>query len=236
MSTATHSSQRKKRTGLLAALVLVLCVALAGGVFAWYSVTAQRTNTFATGNITVPEKKPDPTTPDKPGKEDTTFSGNIQETNWVDNSKIAANSTVAKNPNIGVGEGSDDSYVFVKVDNKLGENTYFTLGDKWAPVSDDQVTKYTGTDAGDKTYVSGIFVYTGGEAQAKVLTSSDTADVYTGELFSEIKANGSFTGVTDDTKTIVIKAYFGAKSNTTETLSYDDIKTQAVTKLNATDW
>lgn len=234
MNTTSNTNQRKKRTGLFAALALVLCVAIAGGVFAWYSATAQRTNTFASGSITEPDKKPDPTDPTIPGNDNVEVKGNIQETKWVDSSKISANSVVAKNPNIGVGKGSDDSYVFVKVTNNLGKNTYFTLNSNWAPVSN-QVVKYTGAGSNASTYVSGIFVYTGEGTAAKILKGDATKDVYTGELFSEIHANDSFTGVVDNAKTIDIKAYFGAKSSAGEELPLSDIQNAAIAKLNATN-
>lgn len=256
MATKSDKS-RKRRTGLIVALCALMCVALVGGVYAWYSTTDDVMNTFVQGgNINDPEKNPDPIDPTKPSTDDdqnTTFKGNIQETLWVDSSKISADGYVLKNPNVGVGKGSDSSYVFVKVENNLPTGSYFILGSNWEAVD---ATEYTVSDTNPKSsadtdtedttkrYTSGIFVYTGGQTgdtlakRAKVLESPTTADVYTGEIFHQIYTSSKFTSnsVTGSANTVNVKAYFGAKSNSSETLDYSTIETAAKTKLNDTTW
>lgn len=111
----------KKRIALIAVLAACLAAAAVAGVLAWLTVSNSVTNTFTIGNITQPT-----TDPDTPATT-VTLAGNISENKWVDDSKIVPGSTVAKNPNIGIGKGSDSSYVYAFVKNNVATDAYFTL-------------------------------------------------------------------------------------------------------------
>lgn len=213
---------KKKRYGILAAVV---CLALAAGLgtYAWLTAEASKTNTFTVGSITTPDKKPDTTDPTKPGDQ-ANVDGNLTETNWTDNSKIVPGGTIGKNPNVGIGKGSDDAYVFVyvkndmvKSDTEAGNTPYFTLGTNWAPVAASNneawAAKTTGTDG---QYISGLFVYKKDQEDSTPakLTAGSTG-AYTGEVFSSVVVPGTLTGdmVVKDGKnpTMTVSAYiFGA--------------------------
>ena len=95
--------------------------------------------------------------------------------------------SVAKNPNVGIGKGSEDAYVYVFVKNKTApaetadsKTTYFTINSGWKAVNATAV-------AGEPThYLGGLFVYVGNETDATPLIASKTEDKWTGELFSTV--------------------------------------------------
>lgn len=89
--------QKKKRTGLVIALVACLALVGVAGVMAWYSSTSEITNNFVDGGITGPGT--DPTDPNKPLNPDVNpdpehnghkgqVSGNIVENQWIAGSKV----------------------------------------------------------------------------------------------------------------------------------------------------
>lgn len=216
----------KKRTTLVVALCALLCVAVVGGVFAWFNVTANKTNTFTVGNITKPEVKPDPIDPTKPDPSNPSTDGFITETKWIENSKITANSTIAKNPNVGAGKGSEPAYVFVEVENNLDKagDSYFVLNTaQWAPVEGHTVSM-PGVNNG---YKSGLFVYTGGGSEAAKLAPTADADDYTGELFTQVVTNKTYDAAVNPT--MDIKAYLAAMSSNSETTTFSDIQNAAIT-------
>lgn len=204
--------EQPKKHRILIVAVLALClVAVAGfGTLAWLTATDSATNAFTTGNFNTPDKDPDPDNPVIPGDKDN-VDGFLTETEWEDNSKIIPGVAIPKNPNVGVGADSDDSYVFVYVENNTltdpsGNKTsapQFTIdADKWEYVGDnlavDQVS--------DNTYVSGLFAYKG--TGDHIFTANDSADVYTGELFETVMApNGVDMGLYADAPTIEVTAY-----------------------------
>lgn len=219
----------KKRTGLIVALVLCLALAAVGGVMAWYASQSSLTNTFAVGNIKPPTTDPDqPEKPLKPevkpeeGGHQGQVNGNIVEDKWIEGSKLTAGSHVAKNPNIGLAPESDAAYVFAYVKNDLGSGTYFTLNEHWKPVDGQAVKHATG---GDQAYESGLFMYVADGAEAAMLQPS-VADVWTGELFSEVVAdpNASIAG----SPTMTVSCYMVAKSNASEVLSAKDATDAAI--------
>lgn len=240
----------RKRTGLVVALALC-CILAVGGVFAWFSTTTSKTNTFTQGGgITEPTEKPNPgpTNPDGGGDGDTNKpidkpEGNIIETEWVDNTGITPDSIVAKNPNIGIGKNSKNAYVFVKVENALDPaNAYFVLGNKWAPV-DELANKYTGDKdvtitAPDRTYTGGLFVYVGDNKNGAIiedmamLTGKTNVSVYTGEVFNKVYTNKSFK-FGGSNNTITVKAYLAAASTATEDMSTAEVKGEVLAKAKA---
>lgn len=227
-----------KRTPAVAITAGLLATALAvGGTIAWLTASNTVTNTFTVGQITNPvdPDKPNPGLPD-PGDEDTdgtdaTLTGNIYEL-FEPDSKLASGISVTKTPYIGIGENSEDSYVFAYVDNKTlaakdtAKSPYFTLNDGWAPV-DGQADAYTGADKVDgKTFVGGLFKWVGtgndSATDAKVLEGSDANAVWTGAVFDDITvpnatAYEDFT--TDGQPTIDVSCFLYAKTGDDVTAS-----------------
>lgn len=198
MKHAQNKSGNKKR---VAAIVAVLCLALAGGLatYAWLTNRDTLTNNFTTAGINDPTHDPDPDDPTKPGKEDQNLDSNLFETKWVQDSKLVIGDEdgVAKNPNVGLGAGSEASYVYLNVDNKTmkagkdaSHSTYFVVDtNKWQAVD---ATEFKGTridnegDTNKKAYTAGLFVYTGGAGAANPLSIKDDQDTFTGELFTHV--------------------------------------------------
>lgn len=217
-------NKRKKRYGIVAALLL-LVLAAGVGTYAWLTATQTKVNEFTVGSIDKPEVKPDPDHPDKPGTDPTNPSvdGYLFETNWTNKSKMIPDTDINKNPNVGIGKDSDSSYVFIYVKNAivktdatdaLAKTPYFELNANWKPVAADQVT----TNA-DGKYVSGLFMYTAGntDTPAKLAPTpkTETAEAkaaYTGELFSivHIPAAMNSTDVVTDPAMKVSCYIFGA--------------------------
>lgn len=178
-------NKKKKRYGIVAALLL-LVLAAGVGTYAWLTAQSSLTNNFTTAGINKPNYDPDkpgqpiPTDPDK-------VNGNLTETKWVKDSKLAPGVSVVKNPNVGIGKGSEDAYVYVFVNNKTApagtddsKTTYFTINSGWQAVD-------ASTVAGEPThYLGGLFVYIGGGTEATPLIASKTEDKWTGELFSKV--------------------------------------------------
>lgn len=180
-------NKRKKRYGIVAALLL-LVLAAGVGTYAWLTAQSSLTNNFTTAGINKPTTNPDH--PDQPLPDDNTkVNGNLTETKWVKDSKLAPGVSVAKNPNVGIGKGSENAYVYAFVKNETASDTaadshktYFTINQGWKAVQADTVT-------GEPThYLGGLFVYVGeGEgAEATPLIASETEDKWTGELFSRV--------------------------------------------------
>lgn len=219
--------QKKKRTGLVIALVACLALVGVAGVMAWYSSTSEITNNFVDGGITGPST--DPNKPDKPlnpnvdpdhGGHKGQVDGNIVENQWIAGSKVTPGSSIPKNPNVGIGKNSDSCYVFVNVKNNFTSGAHFTLNNGWRAVQafqyKDQANEYTG----------GLFVYVGNSTpvntgDAAILTPNPTADSWTGEVFSKVKFDADAELGTK--KTIKVSAYLVAASNKTEQIDVAEI-------------
>lgn len=187
-------NKKKKRYGIIAALLL-LVLAAGVGTYAWLSATQTKVNEFTVGSIDKPEVKPDPDQPNKPGTDPTNPSvdGYLFETNWTDKSKMIPGTEIKKNPNVGIGKDSDPSYVFIYVKNAIVKNEdgalaktpYFSIGNGWRKVDGDFTGKAK-TNGTEGQYVSGLFVYTNTTNAPAVLAPSDGKAAYTGELFSTV--------------------------------------------------
>lgn len=186
-----EKTNNRKRYGVIA-VVLVALLAAGVGTWAWLSATDTKVNEFTVGNIGKPEVKPDPDQPNKPGTEptDPAVDGYLFETKWVKDSKMIPNTDINKNPNVGIGKDSDESYVFIYVKNAiikdgegaLAKTPYFTLNANWSPVGGQ-----ANTNGNNNQYVSGLFVYTAGVPSVPaVLAPADGKAAYTGELFSTV--------------------------------------------------
>lgn len=178
-------NKKKKRYGIVAALLL-LVLAAGVGTYAWLTAQSGLTNNFTTAGINKPTTDPDH--PSQPLPDDNTkVNGNLTETKWVKDSKLAPGVSVAKNPNVGIGKGSEDAYVYVFVNNKTAptgtddsKTTYFTINAGWKAVD-------ATTVAGEPThYLGGLFVYVGEGTEATPLAASKNEDKWTGELFSQV--------------------------------------------------
>lgn len=221
--------QKKKRTGLVIALVACLALVGVAGVMAWYSSTSEITNNFVDGGITGPGT--DPSVPDKPLRPEVNpdsehnghhgqVNGNIVENLWIENSKVTPGSSIPKNPNVGIGKDSDSCYVFVNVENNFTSGAHFTLNNGWKAV---EATQYN--NQADE-YTGGLFVYVGKDVpvntgNAAILRASSTADSWTGEVFSKVKFDAD--AQLGPNKTIKVSAYLVAASNKTEQINIAEI-------------
>lgn len=214
--------QKKKRTGLVIALVACLALVGVAGVMAWYSSTSEITNNFVDGGITEPGT--DPTDPNKPLNPNVTpdhdghkgqVDGNIVENQWIENSKVTPGSSIPKNPNVGIGKNSDSCYVFVNVENNFTSGAHFTLNNGWKAVD---ATQYKGQA---NEYTGGLFVYVGNTGNAAILEANPTADSWTGEVFSKVKFDAD--AELGANKTIKVSAYLVAASNKTEQIDVAEI-------------
>lgn len=221
--------QKKKRTGLVIALVACLALVGVAGVMAWYSSTSDITNNFVDGGITEPGT--DPNKPDKPLRPEVTpdpehnghqgqVNGNIVENQWIANSKVTPGSSIPKNPNVGIGKNSDSCYVFVNVKNNFTSGAHFTLKDGWKEVD---ATPYKGQA---NEYTGGLFVYVGkgvavNTGDAAILEANHAADSWTGEVFDKVKFDAD--AVLGDSKSIKVSAYLVAASNKTEQIDVAEI-------------
>lgn len=145
-----HKGRRRRRTFGSKSLALVLaCVLLVGGVIggtlAWLTAkTNEVTNVFTTSDIdiTLQEHKYDP------DKDELT---NTETTTGVDNYKMIPGWTIPKDPWVTVKGGSEDCWVFIKVEEKGGNVTvdgktysfdnfigYEIDTANWTPLTDDQ--------------------------------------------------------------------------------------------------
>ena len=178
-------NKKKKRYGIIAALLL-LVLAAGVGTYAWLTAQSSLPNNFTTAGINKPTTDPDH--PSWPLPDDNTkVNGNLTETKWVANSKLAPGVSVPKNPNVGIGKGSENAYVYVFVKNETASagtpnsrKTYFTINSGWKAVE-------ATTVEGEPThYLGGLFVYVGDGTEATPLIASKTEDKWTGELFSNV--------------------------------------------------
>ena len=191
-----------KKVLLVAILALALVATGALGTMAWLIATDSKTNTFTVGHVNKPTT--DPIT----GDEDPNLDGYIKEPNFnAADAKLLPGGEYAKDPYIGIGKGSEESYVYVYVDNDFYTSTYkdvyFTITDAWEPVTN-RVT--AGSKAG--TYVAGLFKY------KTTLTPSADADSWTtNPLFEKINVDASTSleelsaGATNGSGNITIYAY-----------------------------
>lgn len=233
-------NKKKKRYGIVAALLL-LVLAAGVGTYAWLTHTESLKNEFIIGKFEAPENKPSPTDPEQPGTE-AGGGAYLFETKWNKNEehKMVPGSSMEKNPNVGIKKGSDNAFVFIYVKNAVVNNdpTYaktpcFDLGSNWKEV-DGEVQKN-----GDGKYVSGLFMYAKGATSGPAVLGAKgaTADVYTGELFSEVMIPGAMTKedvVSGEAKPeIVVSAFiFGADQKDGSTSAADNAIKQAKAWVN----
>ena len=104
----------KKKTFVIALCLALVVAFAAGGAIAWLTDTTDPvTNTFTVGNIDI----------------------TLAET--TTDFKMIPGNTIAKNPKVTVTAGSEDSWVFVKVDKSANLGTYisYEIADGWTALS-----------------------------------------------------------------------------------------------------
>lgn len=219
---------KKKRNVLIGALAVLLVAFAVGGTIAWLTSESTLTNSFTVGKVNDPDNKPDPDDPDNPGndpldpdgEDKKKLDGNLYESKWVDGSKLYPSGTIDKNPNVGIGKESEDSYVFLYVDsNTLNTDDaaympYFTLNSNWAAVSGSSAQS---TAQGvSNAYVSGLFMYSGNGMDPSILAGSDTTDSWTGEAFSTVTVPAGTTAeMFAETPNITVYSYVYAAEGAT---------------------
>ena len=155
----------KTRSILTVCLALALVASAVLGTIAYMTAQDSKTNTFTVGSFNKPT-----TGPDGSQLEEAAY---LVEPSWVEDSKLVPGGSVAKDPKVGIGAGSEDAYIYVYVDNKTLTDANkklvtFTLNEGWTAVADHAV-------AGDapNTYVSGLFKY-----NTKLTAGSWTSNVF----------------------------------------------------------
>lgn len=232
-------NKKKKRYGIIAALLL-LVLAAGVGTYAWLSADQSLENVFTIGKFEAPDKKPDETDPTKPGNQDNDGNAYLFETKWhkSEEHKMVPGSSMDKNPNVGIKKDSDDAFVFIYVknaivktdaENALTKTPYFMLNaTNWKPVEDATVGAKTNGNEGQ--YVSGLFMYAKGATSGPAVLGAKAAieDVYTGELFNQVMIPGAMTsedvvsgqdgaGKKIEPKIVVSAYIFGADQKGNET-------------------
>ena len=186
-------AQTRTLLSLCLAVVLVLTAVL--GTIAYMTASDTKTNTFTVGSFSQPT-----TDPENPGTS-LDVDGYIYEKSWVNNSKLVPGSSIAKDPRVGIGAGSEDAWVYVYIKNNLvtasGNEVTFKLNDGWEPVDATEVT-------------SGSRVYTGGLFKYSTKLNAANADDWTTTIFDtvEVASTATVEGFEKATeKTMVVNAY-----------------------------
>lgn len=103
-----------KRVLLSLAAVLICCACVVGSTVAWLADRTSVTNTFTSGDISM-------TLTETTGEE----------------YKIIPGATIAKNPTVNIYRGSEEAWLFVKVEETNNPNEYisYTLEDGWTELT-----------------------------------------------------------------------------------------------------
>lgn len=220
-------TKENKKKLTVAIAVLLICLLMIGGTIAWLTSQSKLENVFTVGKINPidPDKPgpdgvdvPDPTEPDISDVDKAKIDGNLFEPNWnVNDAKLMPGSSVAKDPYVGLGAESEESYVFVSAKNSMANpdgNIYFVVDTtKWIPIENCVVAaNVEGLASNQTAYISGLFRYyttmTGD-------TSNGKNNVWTDEpLFDSIRVKesavqGDFVDTVDNEKTgsVTVQAF-----------------------------
>ncbi len=187
----SRERRKNKTTKTIAVIVACLMLAAVGGTIAWMTAQDSLTNQFLVGDFTNPDT--DPTDPDKPlTGDDTKVSGHLYEPSWVADSKLLPGSTIPKDPMVGIGDDSEDAYVYLYIKNNATnpDNIYFELNDKWEAVENyarvaDVADEDPAYDRGKTFYKSGLFRYKG------FLDGKEGENSWTGSAFNNVYVKAS---------------------------------------------
>ncbi len=215
-----------KKSTMLVLVALLLVFAMSVGTIAWLTRTDTVVNSFTVGDISEPTVEDDlPDVKDPENKFDSTVDGNIWEPSWdeQDGHIIAPATTIPKDPYVGIGKGSEDSVVYLYVDNDFDSYAYFTINDGWEAVQNE--TKTITVEGVETAYVSGLFKYTAG------LKGAAENDVWTTTpLFSNVNVikdvtkdqlTGAVTG--NDSSAITVYAYIHQAKGTVDGATNADV-------------
>lgn len=227
----------RKNKNILAAIVFMLIIAflVVGTTIAWLTKTSSITNTFTVGSFNIPTTFPDDPTDPESATHAISITGNLNEPSWNPDieHKLMPAVSFAKDPYVGIGKGSEDAVVYVKVTNNLSNKVYFTINDGWEAVSGHTTAGYTSPEVTETRYTSGIFKYTAG------LTASDTKDIWTeNPLFSNVKVDedanvDDFNVQGNEDPAIVVECFLHqAKNSQGDAISSTEIENAAITELN----
>ena len=196
-------TKKNQKTGRnVVVLTALVCLLMLGGSMAWLTSKSELTNVFTVGEIK-------PIVPGKPGPGGTgeidpnnkdKLNGNLYEPSWVANSKLMPGKNIKKDPYIGVGPHSEQSYVYMYVKNSMtndGKDIYFTINKGWEAV------EATSADVGNNSYTGGLFRYTAGLDAS----NSDVNVWTTTPLFNEVIVKD--TATSDDFKDTTSKEKVG---------------------------
>lgn len=180
--------RKAKKTLLAAACACALVVGSVAGTVAYLTSTDEVTNTFTVGNVAI--------TLDETGVDDSTPNADRVKANSY---KLLPGHEYTKDPIVHVASTSEDSYLFVKVDNQIS-----AIEDSTNTVASQMAVK--GWNAVDGQ--TGLYVYVGTEAgtTAPLAVSADTNI----PVFEKIKVAGTVDNTTlanYENKTITVTAY-----------------------------
>lgn len=185
----------------IVALALVFCLSLAigvGGTLAYLTSTTETvTNTFTVGSVSASLNEAKVDLYGNPVKD----AARVVENTY----KLIPGHTYVKDPTVHIEAGSENCYLFVKVENGI-----IAIEDSTSTVASQMATKgWTQlTDAEGKP-VDNIFVYTGSDSTRKVVTPSATAgvDLVVFESF-KVKSTATSTDLNGlQQATITVKAF-----------------------------
>lgn len=186
----------KTRSILTVCLALALVASAVLGTIAYMTAQDSKTNTFTVGSFNKPT---DPENPDA-GE----LSGYILEKKWdaATEHKLVPGSSIDKDPKVGIGENSEEAWVYVYVENAVlkdsvtGKYVTFTLNSGWEAVAGKVVE---GDTTG--TYVSGLFKF-------KTTIGADKDHLWTDTVFDkvDVSANAN-TGDFADSPEMTVYAF-----------------------------
>lgn len=232
MKERNKSRNKTKMTAVIA--LLLVCLLAVGGTIAYLTTHSTLKNTFTVGDIgeiDPTEPNPDPDPDHSIDTDETKLKGNLYEPHWKDGAKLSPGATVAKDPYVGVGAGSEPCDVYVYVTNEMVNNNkmYFKMNAGWSAV------EATSVQVGDATYYTGgLFKYDAGldaSEKEKPENAWTETPLFSNIIVSEdaniddfkVKAEGSNT-------TITVQAFLHQSNNAEGEAISDDVILAAAKK------
>lgn len=180
----------KTRNILTVCLALALMASAILGTIAYMTASDSKTNSFTVGKFDKPTTDPDD--PDRTLNPE--LDGYILEKSWNpdEDHKLVPGGEIAKDPQIGIGKGSEDAYVYAFVENNMvysGESgdatvirdgsVYFQLKEGWEFVEVEDIDY-------KELEVNGVKYYTGGLFKYDTVLNAESKDAWTGEIFETV--------------------------------------------------
>ena len=169
-----------KKTLIAVVLTLVLCLCAFGTTLAFLiDKTKPVVNTFTVGDVTI-----------------TLTETKGEGTDLAKAFKMVPGSTIEKDPKIAVATGSEDCYLFVKIDESANLQDFiaYAVADGWTPLPDETGVYYREAKAGDNVSVlkdDAVSVRTTvtKEMMKGIVEDSTTAPTLTFTAYAVQKAN-----------------------------------------------